>query len=486
MMSWVWMDMGLLISISFFSIFLLIHYEKLKFSHRDILKLSLYLGAISLLIPMRNLTLGDGSYLLEMLVIESKLWGNLISIDELGEAFFHSQLFHILDDPLLTYRVISFFCGLGVLSWVYFSIKKQFIQSYHAWVIVFSGGMLLFHSYIENYSIVSLAIWSVMIFGYSSLKENQSPWANFNSSKKVFIITILSLIAVSMHLVAGYLLPSLIFYCYQVSKKEQFFKNSILAILISSLWLGGLAYLIQGDSHPSFWSGSHLFNPPILPIKKIFSTQHFIQWIQTLFFACFPAILAIFTLDQERWNKIKSSPENQFLCLMAGGFLLHTWIHNPMLGFPRDWDLFSFPWIPISFLIASSLQKIDKDYKLVFAYSLIFYLFQTIWIFENKLKEYEEAHPISIQYYHEIKADPFFLKLPMESRKDFIKYDYFLYRNYLRIQNLPPSNGKVIQAELGVEYREELREAIITPEDQRFHHLIRKIEVWNFENTKLL
>jgi hypothetical protein len=421
--------------------------------------LFLIFGLISSLMllgfPVLDLRLGDGLILLESMYLETKIFGYHLILDEILEGLIHSIAQAVLhsSNPRLNYQILSTLCGLGLIVYFgnkYFSRRNGLLSFL---VILSSGGFLLFYGYVENYTLLSTYIFFFYMLVLNTLEEGEklSPW----------ILGFLAGVGALFHLVFGYHIFALIYLTYIFSTNAEFFKNAlrstVMAGLVMSIIFG--YFLFFSDVRLDL-SQAHITNPKFYPWKRMISTNHFLEIFYCMILSSLPALVVLGYIrffDRDTWNQYKTNSEFQFLKYSILGFFLHGFIFNPQLGFPADWDLMSFYWIPLAILAGRLVQRTQLPASrmmpiLLFSFILLqanaFTLSQ-----RDQTKEAELKQLISkIDTYAKTNRTEVLENSPKE-RKFFLKTDFFFFRVNQKLQeNHAPSEllekGNQLQREL--------------------------------------
>ncbi len=408
-----------------------------------------------LLFPVRNLNLGDGIILLENMYLESQVYGYQLILDEILEGLIHSTLTSWLatEDPRLAFRILSSLSGIIL---IFYLLKKYFLKTngfLSFLVITSSGGFLLFYGYVENYSLVSLFLFGFSFFVLDKLKISQkiSP----------YLLGFLSAIGALLHLVFGYMIFALVYLNFIFSQKRNFWKNAIVSSLVAGLvFLVVYGYFLFFSQFRLDLSLGHITNPKFYPIKRWISTWHFQEIFYCLTFSSLPSLVIlgyIYFFDRLTWKEQSFSKEWKFLSLSILGFFLHAFFFNPQLGFPRDWDLMSFYWIPLSLLAANVLQHTQLPPARILgivSFSLVLLILNAKALSISDPKEEKELSDIiqkiqafSKEYKQKLN------QIPPKERKFHLKTEFFLYRTliYLEEKKSPEAliqTGKSLLKEL--------------------------------------
>lgn len=427
-----------------------------------------YIFAVQFLLfivyPFQNLNYGDGIILLENVFLEGSLFSFQISLDEVWEAFLHSYLFSLFpQDPRLIYRIFSTIAGFLYLGMsIHIAQKERSERSIYSILLFLTpGGLLLFYGYGENYTLVSIYLFFMLYIGRQWIIEKKN-------ESSIFYMAILGAIGASFHLVFGYMLISLIFYTWYTSKKGHFIRNSSVAACIGFAWIGGIfAYFLFLSDPTTNPSQTHVLTPPLYPWKRLISMNHLKEILSvTWFTAAFPVTIITLSLLFKKKESIEilKKPENKYILFAVIGFYIHSFIHNPSLGFPADWDLFSFYFIPLTYL-AFILFPVLKNYLiytiLLAIYFIGFQISLAIHLTDNPSElevEYHQTIEIAENYIE--KYGDLFQGIDPSKKKLYLKLDHFLFKaeSILKKMSENPVNQNKTKLLSEIEsYKEELQ-----------------------------
>ncbi|MDH5655386.1 MAG: hypothetical protein OEZ34_05730 [Spirochaetia bacterium] len=371
---------------------------------------------------------GDSLHLIEYIPVHSALFGYLASFDELLDLFIHSVFYRFANSFFLldvesSYAVLSAVCG-GI--YIYFFIRFMRLSGrgnfYAIALILFTPAMQIYAGYVENYTIVTLFL-SVIFLECALMLDKKLPI----SHQKLIFMAVLSAIAFLFHIVAGAALPALIYLIKKSSKnRNEFIKLSLetafpALLFLLSVW-GLFLYFLD---YPVTPSESFLFNPPFLKPSVWFRPDHLKDILNTVILASpFSIFVFIYIFYNGRNNtiedfsftkKIKSyptienlikkfapEPVHRFLLLASLSFFGLMFIHNPMIGFPADWDLHTLFHIPLNLYLYYEVTQ-DRSPQLQFqrrsflsAAFLINAFFSAAWIHHNASSDFlSEKYRIS-------------------------------------------------------------------------------------------
>ncbi|MDF3820606.1 dolichyl-phosphate-mannose--protein mannosyltransferase [Leptospira sp. 96542] len=316
--------------------------------------------------PIRNMSFGDGLLLLETNLLETTIFSFQFTLDEIFETISHSLLLKILvslgwdNDPRIVYGFLSSFAGIVL---VFILLKEETEKkSLGLYFFLSAGGFLLFYGYSENYTLVSL-IHFTLYFKILYWLRNESK----NKNLLLYGATAFVSIAILFHLVSGYLSLLLFYLWYQHSPKHSKPKHLIVSTLLGLLIILPVFFYFIFLHNPSIDSNStHLIHPPFYPKQRLVSINHFKEILSVLYFNTGIPILFLlygYFFHHNSWRTFIQKEEYKILFVASFCFFLHGFFHNPQLGFPADWDLMGFYWIPITYLAYSFWNEMENKPK---------------------------------------------------------------------------------------------------------------------------
>jgi Flp pilus assembly protein TadD len=317
--------------------------------------------------------------------------GILLNITESVDFYFHVLAARVFGwDGFTTYGILSCLAG-GVYVFLIFLICDLWGKNGREKLLIFSllitiGAGQLFFGYIESYSFMYLLLGAYLFFGMRFLKQQgQFVWPC------LFLI-----LASGFHLGALFFLPSLIYLTFTPSTMDAKVKSpklkidQILALLLTVSIIGLGIYFLKitfsrapvksfliypfgdGESFYSFFSLSHLLD---------FINQ------QVLIFPVGIILLLVLWLYGRKSVDLKDKVASFLFWVISGSFLFAGLV-DPKLGYARDWDLFAFTGIGVTFLLVflflnniekRKTVKPDRITLVLFITSLVFTL-PWIWV----------------------------------------------------------------------------------------------------------
>jgi len=324
---------------------------------------------------------------------EINLGGTLSNFTEPFDFFLHVKISNFFGwDAFRTYAVLS------VLFGIFFLFLCQLLadllgKDYKERGLILSviltlGANQLFFGYVESYTLVYVAI-ALFIFLSLYYLENQS---------KVLLPVLAFLLALSFHLLALMLLPSLLYLIYQErgkypdAAKKTKRRGWIILTIATILVIAGGTILLQYYNPERKGLGYYL----IFPLGKdqnyysIFSSSHLLDLANHQLLITPVGILIWLLSILSFWVKINFKDRIfRFLLILSLCSLAYAFFMDPKLGYPRDWDLFAFTGLGCTILgiyvfIKSWREAKLKDLRYVTLALLFTSLISTVpWIYVN-------------------------------------------------------------------------------------------------------
>jgi len=307
--------------------------------------------------------LGDGYTVIAYLANENPL----IKTREIGESLAHIWMKNILpgtpkEASLLSFQVISNISGfLYLVSLTLFtrSIFKRFSDRIIFWLgMATSGYILLFFGYAEYYSLFILSTMIFALTGFLAIKEDINKW----------LVLIPLLLAIFFHIMGVFLIPGAVYIIFstgKIGKKFTRLKRKTGNILWISVVFVAIAVFYYVYTKSYFFQFAFLsLTGGIVTVEgyTLFSFNHIADFINLLFLLLPGVLLLSAILIMTPLDSIFKKKDYRFLTVLSVSTLTSAFIFDPKLGMPRDWDLFAFAGIPLTFffyyLILDNKQKL--------------------------------------------------------------------------------------------------------------------------------
>lgn len=308
--------------------------------------------------------LGDGYQLLSRLANDAttvKQWDR-------GMTFINNAVFGLLSGTpdgcaLETFQIISISTGIvlliavGVLSRFLFQSTIQRVLFLLG--LMSSGYMLLFFGYVENYSVMIALILIYSLLGLAVTK----------STLPRYWTVVPFVIAVTLHIFALSLLPSLI---YLLSNNTAWSRRWS-GVLKQAIYPAAALLVVVGASvHYYLYTHYYFFTFALLPPFPdrftvdndwLFSLKHFVD-IGNLLWLLLPGLpLLVVGIITGVDRQVLRRPAYRFLLILLLSTLGTVFIFNAGIGMPRNWDLFSIIGPPLA--VAGYYLLLDNRRRIV-------------------------------------------------------------------------------------------------------------------------
>ncbi len=319
----------------------------------------LALGAVSFLafFLLRNRFINlDGLAFPAKFMHDVPLRGAHVTHDEMWELYLHSRFWVLTHRAFgwsvtFSYQVMSSLAGAGfVVLLVHLARRMSGVQWRLLVLAVISGGMMqLFFVDVENYSMTGMLILCYLLVG----------WLATGGRISSFGPSLMLATAMTFHLLAGWLLPSLVFLYYLDWQRGR--RGMVLAGTAGGLAIFGgtlLFFATHGLPLRDFYyhshalgHGGHLFWNIAKP------SPGYEAEVLNLLVLLFPGVLMVVPLLA--WHRIRREPGNIFLGLASVFMLLFMFTWKADMGVYQDWNLYAAVAIPLSVLCWYNFLRID-------------------------------------------------------------------------------------------------------------------------------
>jgi len=325
-------------------------------------------GASFYLFRARTFFLGDGYLQLATLAKDIPL----LKGRDFGEMRLHIWVKSLFGGEgrhaaQLSYQWLSI--AAGVLFASASAVVAGALFSRTMWRMLFLIGMctggyaLLFFGYVENYSLLCLSIGLFTLVGMLIATKRLSRW------------WILLPLAGSLffHVLGVTLVPAAFYILTASSAFSRFVKR----------WHTGLKVVITaavavalGAAFYHFYTTNYFFRFAFVPLTHsqfttegytLLSGKHVADY-GNLLIVLFPAVLLFPFVSQRFGSRLaRGDTQIRFLAILVASTLGASFIFEAKLGMPRDWDLFSFPGIPLTALFFALALLSDLQARLSFS-----------------------------------------------------------------------------------------------------------------------
>lgn len=343
--------------------------------------------AIGIFFILRNNFINpDGVGFAEKFLTDIPLRGSHVTHDEMWELYLHSRFWFYTNQYFgwsveLSYQILSCLAG-GVFIFLLLTYcPKIFADNpFYAFMMCIAGGyMQLFFGDIENYTLTTACLMGYFLVSALFLEKKMS----------IVYPSALLAIALTFHLLAGFLIPSLLF-LYIISWRRGEMRPLLYAIVSFSLIIVGTLLFFHFNGLPlsNLWYNSHAFGHggDIASMLAEPSLSYY-RSIANLAFLLVPAWVLIFPLVI--YKRIAMDSVNVHLLIAAGGMAVLVLVWKAGLGVVNDWNLFAPAALPISFLVwrnVLQIKTLQTKYSPIRLLGWVFLLHSLTWIVRNHFK----------------------------------------------------------------------------------------------------
>jgi hypothetical protein len=343
---------------------------------------SLLLAAVFFLLRNRFINY-DGMLFAEKFSNDVPILGAHVTHDEMWELYLHSRFWFYTNELFgwsveLSYQVLSSAAG-GVfilLLLLYCSVVFPG-RPVLAFAVCISGGyMQLFFGDVENYTLT--ATW-IMAYFLASAQYVRGRWS-------VITPSVILAAAMTFHLLAGFLIPSLLL-LYDIAWKRKERKSVVIALasFCAIVAVTILFFHFSGLPVRNLWYHSHAFGHGgnIRPRLVDPSPGYYFSILNLAFLL---APVWIFIIPQLLFGRVKHDDMNIHLILASVfmGIFFVGW--KATLGVYSDWNMFAAAALPFTFLVLRNLlstECIQKRCWLVYMFAWMFVLHTYSWVISN-------------------------------------------------------------------------------------------------------
>jgi len=254
----------------------------------------------------------------------------------LGHVYFHEFLNLLIRvNGELIYRISSYLAGI-LFVWLVFLFCRELGRSKFERLLVFflvmaMGSTQLFLGYVEHYAWLYVGIMAYILFGFKFLQGKTN----------IFVPFLIFCGSLAFHFSTLYLLPSFafLFLCTPSAKRTQTSTTLLAAVAVAATVILLMFRLGEGPGEAliPLFEGRYE-----APHHTLFSFAHILDVInEHLLLSPLGFILLITIFVFTRGNGRPRDNVVTFLILVSAFQLLYSFLMDPKLGGPRDWDMFS-------------------------------------------------------------------------------------------------------------------------------------------------
>ena len=300
--------------------------------------------------------LGDGYNILTQLETANPL----VKTTSLGEGLLHNfaktALSGTTDAALLSFQIISIVSGIGfvILSLVAAAGLFERLSDRLIFTLgLLSGGyLLLFFGYVEYYSVFALSVAAFTLVGLLIARGKLN---------RLWILPFLAL-SLFLHVFGLALVPAAV---YLLLSDTPFGRKLTALSTVARLVLVLVVALVGVTAFLYFYNDGYAFRLAFIPFVQnrftvdgytLMSWQH-VRDLLNLWILLVPAAPLFVALAIFLPRSVFKGRDTYYLLVLTISVLLVTIVANPVLGMPRDWDLFAFAGLPLTATLFYLLLK---------------------------------------------------------------------------------------------------------------------------------
>ncbi len=309
--------------------------------------------------------------------------GAHVTHDEMWELYVHSRFWYYTNrffgwSVTFSYQVLSSIAG-GVFIFFLLRFCRRLLplNPLGLFLIIVSGGyMQIFFGDVENYTLTAVFILLYFCFSLACIR----------GKRHIALPSSILAVAMTFHLLAGFLLPSLIFLYWLELKKRRY--REMWSGIASFVLIVGLTLLFFHFNHlpirDLFWQshafghGGHIFRMFARP-----SVYYYLKIINLLFLLV-PALILIVPLLL--FGLIKWDNFNIYLAIACVFMMGYIFVWEARLGVYNDWNMFANVSIPFSIFTGYNVLKSERmkgKTKILVSLVLLFIIHSYTWIVSN-------------------------------------------------------------------------------------------------------
>ena len=325
----------------------------------------------------------DGEAFPMKFMVDVPLRGFHATHDEMWELYIHSKFWAFTNTTLgwsvaQSYQVLS--CAAGaVFVFLLLTYVRRFASRHQlpAFLACVAGGyMQLFFGDVENYTLMTALVMAYFLAAAWSLRDGGS----------VAVPSILLALAITFHLEAGFLLPSLAYLYLSAWARGQ--RGQVGLAIAGSLFVVGGTFVffhVAGLPIGDLWTNSHALGHGghFRQMLATPSVSYYVQ-IARLSLLLVPAWIVVPFLLLSR--RISWDPINVHLALASIVMTVFVLCWKPQLGIDNDWNLYAMAAVPISLLAWRNVFNAIGDRRIpwpVIALIALFSAHSYSWVIAN-------------------------------------------------------------------------------------------------------
>ena len=268
-----------------------------------------------------------------------------------------------LDPGLLAYQLTAVSAGLLYVAVALTAMHREFkdyaMRLAGSLVLLSSGCVLLFFGYVENYALFILSVLIYVVVGKGIAERRISIW---------WLIPV-TVVPSALHIFGTALLPASIYLIIartQVGAMLGQIRRTYLWSVAVILALAAGIYAVQ------IYRQNLFLQLAILPIFRtrftqdgytLFSLPHLVDYLNLVFLLLPGFLVGAGSSSRPIIKKALKSTTGKFLLILVGSAVAATFLPEPKLGMPRDWDVLCFVGVPMAVLALLFIGQADVKHR---------------------------------------------------------------------------------------------------------------------------
>ena len=298
----------------------------------------------------------DGAAFSAKFHAEIPVRGTSVSHDEMLELFVHSRFWHHTSRAFgwsveYSYQFLSSLAGaVFVVLLIGFSWS---LLGQRRWIVLVlgvgaSGFMQLFFGDVENYTLVTAWMLVYFVTGFLCLEGRLS----------VLVPSAVLAVAITFHLLAAFLLPSLAYLWLAALRRRQWLSLAVAAVTLIAIPAAVVVYFHHHGLPFEVIRTSNAFGQAGKLQRFASPDLEYHGQIVSLIFLLFPPVLCFVPLVA--YKRLPLTSFNVFMALAAIVFVGYVFTWRADLGVYNDWNLYAPAGLPLAILFWHNFARADR------------------------------------------------------------------------------------------------------------------------------
>ncbi len=296
----------------------------------------------------------DGMLFTSKFMQDVPLHGAHVTHDEMLELYLHSRIWFYANllwgwSVPFVYQLLSSLAG-GVFVYLLLGYARLLSVEHSAsffWLCLSGGYVQLFFGEIENYTFTAVCILAYCFLAARYVRHEVSLWQP----------SLMLAVALSFHLLAGFLLPSL-FYLGWIALRRAEHLSLVLAVFMFVVVIAAVLAFFHFHGLPihNLWAHSHaLGHGGNMGAMLVVPSVDYYKDILNLVCLLMPVFTLLLPLGLCRG--LVHDDVDVHLVIACAGMTLFLLIWRAGLGVYQDWNLFAAVALPYHFLVARAVLR---------------------------------------------------------------------------------------------------------------------------------